>query len=204
MHFMLRRACLLTAVALCALALGQALPRRGHGLSLGALAGSLRDLEPGAVISALQSLRLRSIRGAWREFWDIFGPGGRLHPGWFIEHQGHLFIEGGLMAIILVLFFQTGYRPTKGDEEPLTERVRAAAAGRRRRALLLLLLPPPLLLRCARGRRPPRPHLPTPIPPPPGRHRPPPARKLTSSAASGSRSRWCRRSTRPTRCPTRR
>jgi hypothetical protein len=36
------------------------------------------------------------------------------------------------MAIILVLFFQTGYRPTKEHEEPLTERVRQTAARRAR------------------------------------------------------------------------
>jgi len=121
----LRRACLLTAVALCAVALGQALPNRSPLLSLNALADSVRNLDAEKVIQALQGWRLRSIHEAWREFWDIFGPGGRLHPGWFIEHQGHLFIEGGLMAIILVLFFQPGYRPSKEqEEEPLTERVR--------------------------------------------------------------------------------
>jgi hypothetical protein len=138
MHLM-RRGCLLAAVALCAVALGQALPNRSPALSLGALTASLRDLDVEKVILALQGLRLRSISGAWTEFWDIFGPGGRLHPGWFIEHQGHLFIEGGLMAIILVLFFQTGYRPSKEqEEEPLTEKVgqkiqgsgSAAARGR--------------------------------------------------------------------------
>lgn len=123
-----RRACLLTAVALCAVALAKALPGGAvASLSWAGLQRSLRafqTLDAGTVITAVQGLRLRPIRGAWREFWDIFGPGGRLHPDWFIQHQGHLFIEGGLMAIILVLFFQTGYRPVKeAEEEPLTEKV---------------------------------------------------------------------------------
>lgn len=104
---------------------------RSPSLSFSALAGSLRDLDAGKIILALQALRLRPIREAWREFWDIFGPGGKLHPGWFIEHQGHLVIEGGLMAIILVLFFQSGHRPSKEqEEEPLTEKVRQTARCR--------------------------------------------------------------------------
>lgn len=136
MHLIMRRACLLTAVALCLAALAKALlPPVSSGRSptlslLAAIATQLRDLDAGQVVAALQhapaalrGARLRSLRGAWVEFWDIFGPGGRLHPDWFIEHQGHLFIEGGLMAIILVLFFQPGYRPAKEqDEEPLTEK----------------------------------------------------------------------------------
>lgn len=135
---LLRRLCLLAAVALCAVALGKAVPSSSGPAAVQALAASLRDLDAGKIMAALQGLRLRPVREACREFWDIFGPGGRLHPGWFIEHQGHLFIEGGLMAIILVLFFQPGYRPAKEqDEEPLTERVRRGCGwdggGRRRR-----------------------------------------------------------------------
>ncbi|GBF89694.1 serine palmitoyltransferase [Raphidocelis subcapitata] len=124
MRRLTRKACLLAALGLCAVAWSKAAegPLR-RALSFSSLATSLRDVDAGKIIQALQEMRLRPIRQAWAEFWDIFGPGGRLHPDWFIEHQGHLFIEGGLMAIILVLFFQSGYRPSKEqEEEPLTER----------------------------------------------------------------------------------
>jgi hypothetical protein len=225
-----RRACLLAALGLCAVAWSQAATG-----PLRPLAASLRELDAGQIVQALQAMRLRPIRQAWAEFWDIFGPGGRLHPDWFIEHQGHLFIEGGLMAIILVLFFQSGYRPSKEqEEEPLTERVRAAAARapraprlnrlnrapprrrgarprRRAGAMVSVRLPAAPLRSQAAARTSGRGTGPALTPPPPGRPRPPPSRcpapppcanprRSTSSAGSGSRSRLCRTLQRRTAC----
>lgn len=85
-----------------------------------------------SVVNTFQSLRvyqhlargsftLDNLIDACREFWEIFGPGGKLHPAYFIEHQGHLFIEGALLAAILYLLFQRSFKP-RHREERLTEK----------------------------------------------------------------------------------
>jgi serine palmitoyltransferase len=60
---------------------------------------------------------------AVREFWDFVGPGGRLHPAYFLEHKGHLVIEGLLVVLIFLLFAQGRSKPKARAEEPLTDRV---------------------------------------------------------------------------------
>ena len=64
---------------------------------------------------------------AIKEFWDFVGPGGRLHPAYFIEHKGHLVIEGLLIVLIFLLFAQGRFKPKTKAEEPLTERVHRGA-----------------------------------------------------------------------------
>ena len=57
-----------------------------------------------------------------RTLWEIFGPGGKLHPGWFLEHKGHLVIEGVLVVLIGCLLLQQSFKPRQEVEEaPLTE-----------------------------------------------------------------------------------
>lgn len=59
-----------------------------------------------------------------QEAWAIIGPGGRLHPGWFLEHKGHLVVEGLLIVIIAVMLLQSRFSPkATEDEEGLTEKV---------------------------------------------------------------------------------
>lgn len=58
-----------------------------------------------------------------REFWRIVGPGGQLHPAYFLEHKGHLVVEGLLAVIIIYLFLQHSFKPKARSEEPLTEKV---------------------------------------------------------------------------------
>lgn len=61
---------------------------------------------------------------AWaRDFWILFGPGGKLHPAYFLEHKGHLVIEGVLVVIILYMFLQHSFKPRPHSEDPLTEKV---------------------------------------------------------------------------------
>lgn len=57
-----------------------------------------------------------------REFWVIFGPGGKLHPGYFLEHKGHLLVEGLLVVVIAFLFLQSAFKPSPNAEEPLTDK----------------------------------------------------------------------------------
>jgi hypothetical protein len=61
---------------------------------------------------------------AARDFWDLLKPGGKLHPSYLIEHQGHLVFEVVLSAVIAYLLFQRSYKPSsKKQEKPLTEKV---------------------------------------------------------------------------------
>lgn len=72
----------------------------------------------------------QGVLAAARTFWDIFGPGGKLHPAYFLEHRGHLVVEGCLLLIIGWLFLQAAFKPKPRSEEPLTEKVgRPARAG---------------------------------------------------------------------------
>lgn len=58
-------------------------------------------------------------------FWDTVKPGGRLHPAWFLEHQGHLLMEGLLCVVIAVLLLQQAYKPSKRRDTALSEKARA-------------------------------------------------------------------------------
>lgn len=57
--------------------------------------------------------------------WTTFKPGGTLHPQAFIEHKGHLVMEGLLLVVITYLLLFNGQRKPKGrkEERPLTEEV---------------------------------------------------------------------------------
>jgi serine palmitoyltransferase len=57
------------------------------------------------------------------QFWAVVGPGGELHPTYFLEHKGHLVVEGVLLAVIAYLFLQTAFQPSKPSEEQLTDKV---------------------------------------------------------------------------------
>lgn len=59
------------------------------------------------------------------EGWALLAPGGKLHPASFIEHRGHLFVEGLLLFVISYLLFQGSYKPRAKDTKPLTEKVRS-------------------------------------------------------------------------------
>lgn len=54
--------------------------------------------------------------------WDLFKPGGRLHPASFLEHQGHVLFEGALVIIIVYMFLQRSFKPRSKQNEPLTEK----------------------------------------------------------------------------------
>lgn len=91
-----------------------------------------------AVREFLRHPTLAKARAGAVEFWEIIGPGGRLHPGWFLEHKGHIVIEGLLMVIIVVMLLQSRFYPrTTEDEDALTDKV--GCCWRLRRHVLLLL-----------------------------------------------------------------
>lgn len=69
---------------------------------------------------------LGGLQAGLLEMWAIIGPGGRLHPGWFLEHKGHLVIEGLLIVIIAVMLLQSRFSPKATEEDDgLTEKVGA-------------------------------------------------------------------------------
>jgi hypothetical protein len=81
---------------------------------------------------------LNGFKAVLIEFWEIIGPGGKLHPGWFLEHKGHLVIEGLLMVIIAVMLLQSRFYPNraKEDEDALTEQVGGATCAGTQQLLL--------------------------------------------------------------------
>jgi len=77
------------------------------------------------LLRALHGLSPGAVADAARLVWDIIGPGGRLHPGWFLEHKGHLVVEGALLVIIVALFMQRPQPSASEQQDELTEKVGA-------------------------------------------------------------------------------
>jgi serine palmitoyltransferase len=75
-------------------------------------------------------LSVETLAGVAQELWSIIGPGGKLHPAYFLEHKGHLIIEGLLVTVILFLFLQRAFKPKSQAKAvaPLTDKVRPAAS----------------------------------------------------------------------------
>jgi hypothetical protein len=106
-------------------------------------------------------LSVETLTGAAHELWAIIGPGGKLHPAYFLEHRGHLIIEGLLVTVILFLFLQNAFKPKRRAkaEAPLTDKVRAgpraacgaACEGGRARCRAQLARPWPIPLRHQSG-----------------------------------------------------
>lgn len=62
------------------------------------------------------------IHQATLDSWSLVRPGGKWHPAGFIEHHGHLVLEGFLVAVISYLLFQRSSKPSKKALRPLTEK----------------------------------------------------------------------------------
>lgn len=80
---------------------------------------------------------IRLLFSGARRFWDLVGPGGKLHPAYFLEHKGHLLVEGLLILIIGYLFLQHSFKPHPKSEEPLTEKARCSGSLQILRALTM-------------------------------------------------------------------
>jgi hypothetical protein len=132
----------------------------GIGIGLSAVAltllakqGHAEVMPGGFIMEDLDSMReffrhpsLGGLKSGLLEAWAIIGPGGRLHPGWFLEHKGHLVIEGLLIVIIAVMLLQSRFSPKATEEDDgLTDQVRTRRVAC---ACPLLLL---LLRLCVRG-----------------------------------------------------
>ena len=90
-------------------------------LSGAALAASFSP-QARAAVPQLVALHDAAVQG-----WALVAPGGAWHPTAFIEHKGHLFVEGLLVVVITALLLQGSTRPRSGGEEdPLTEKVGGA------------------------------------------------------------------------------
>ena len=59
---------------------------------------------------------------ATRDAWDVFRPGGQLHPQYLLEHKWNFIFEGVLLLVIAYMFLQRS-GPKKKADKPLTERV---------------------------------------------------------------------------------
>lgn len=62
------------------------------------------------------------LHTAVEDTWSLLRPGGALHPANFLEHHGHLFLEGGLLLVIMYLLFQSTSKPSAKSRQPLTEK----------------------------------------------------------------------------------
>ncbi|CAK0785184.1 hypothetical protein CVIRNUC_008390 [Coccomyxa viridis] len=58
---------------------------------------------------------------ATRDAWDVFRPGGQLHPQYLLEHKWNFIFEGVLLLVIAYMFLQHS-GPKKKADKPLTER----------------------------------------------------------------------------------
>lgn len=102
--------------------------RRGVGSALGWLLSRAVLLACGMLAlsfspSARSALpQLAELHDAALQGWVLVAPGGTWHPTAFIEHKGHLLVEGLLLAVITALLLQGSTRPRQGEEEPLTEK----------------------------------------------------------------------------------
>lgn len=72
-----------------------------------------------------------TARTLWRkqretviDFWDLVGPGGKLHPEDFLEYHGDVLIQLLLLGVCLYLLKQQRAKPTGKREPELTEQVR--------------------------------------------------------------------------------
>lgn len=71
-----------------------------------------------------ESPHLAALHGAAVDGWALVAPGGRWHPTAFIEHKGHLVVEGFLLLVISYLLLQGTLVPGAQEETALTEKVR--------------------------------------------------------------------------------
>ena len=63
-------------------------------------------------------LHLQAVKDAW----DVFRPGGQLHPQYFLEHKWNFIFEGILLVVIAYMFLQRS-GPKKKQDRPLSEKV---------------------------------------------------------------------------------
>ena len=64
---------------------------------------------------------------AARDAWEVFRPGGQLHPQYFLEHKWNFIFEGILCAVIAYMFLQRS-GPKKKQDRPLSEKVMFGAS----------------------------------------------------------------------------
>lgn len=67
--------------------------------------------------------QLQIIYQAGQDAWALLRPGGAWHPAGFIEHRGHLVLEGSLLVVILYLLVQSSSKPSRRKaRQALTEK----------------------------------------------------------------------------------
>ena len=69
------------------------------------------------------------LRATAVDFWDLVGPGGKLHPEEFIEHNGDVLVQLLLLAVSAYLLLQNRFKPSAKHDAPLTEEVGVLASA---------------------------------------------------------------------------
>jgi serine palmitoyltransferase len=82
------------------------------------------------------SPHLAALHSAALDGWHLVAPGGAWHPTAFIEHKGHLVVEGFLLLAISYLLLQGTFRPGQLEQEALTPKVQGRAHRHSARCLL--------------------------------------------------------------------
>lgn len=99
---------------------GAALGRLLSAATLAAAAAAALSLVPAARHSSPQ---LAALHAAGVQAWALLRPGGAWHPAGFIEHHGHIVLEGCLLAVIAYLLVQSSAKPQRSKQvAPLTAR----------------------------------------------------------------------------------
>ena len=74
----------------------------------------------------------RKLRALAVDFWDLMGPGGKLHPQEFIEHHGDVLVQLLLVAVSAYLLLQNRFKPSTKQDAPFTEQASTGLYASRR------------------------------------------------------------------------
>ena len=58
------------------------------------------------------------------DFWELVGPGGKLHPEEFLEHNGDVLVQLVLLGLLAILLVQGAFKPSPKKDTPLSDAVR--------------------------------------------------------------------------------
>lgn len=98
-------------IIFCCLGIGAA-----YLVHLGGMDVTSLDIDSSKLLRVVENLFMDLYKdplGAMQRGWDTIKPGGAWHPSGFIEHKGHLVLEGVMMIIIARFMLQGSSKPRK-------------------------------------------------------------------------------------------
>ena len=82
--------------------------------------------ETGRLTGKASRAAVHKLRSLARDFWDVVGPGGKLHPEEFLEHHGDVLVQLALVGVLAVLLLQSAFKPSSATKDaPLSDPVGA-------------------------------------------------------------------------------